>query len=79
MKPVDFSQDKMVIGRILKILNDHKDQLTIAPDLLVDELVKNLDFNNRILDVCYCPDEYMWDRYVLPYILHMTTKVFARC
>ena len=65
-------------NKVMTMLNEHKDQLTLAPELIIDELMKKYEINNALSDVEACHPEHLWDRYGLPYILPMTTKVFAR-
>ena len=64
--------------RLLKLLTDHKDQLAIAPELIVDQLMERYSENDALDDVANCNDEYWWHRYGLPYLMPMTVKFFAR-
>lgn len=65
-------------NKVMTMLNAHKDQLALAPELIIDDLIKKYEFNGTVDAVENCPPEHLWDRYGLPYILPMTTKVFAR-
>ena len=65
-------------NKVMTMLNEHKDQLTLAPELLIDELIKKYEYNGAVDAVENCPPEHLWARYGLPYILPMTVKIFAR-
>ena len=65
-------------NKVMTMLENHKDQLALAPELIIDELMTMYEISSTLTAIENCPPEHLWDRYGLPYILPMTTKVFAR-
>jgi recombinational DNA repair protein RecR len=64
---------------LLKILEERKDQLNIAPELIIDELIKRLnaeatDYISTAVDSE--TEQRAWDRYLVPHLLPMGIKVF---
>lgn len=55
--------------KILNMLMEHKEKLTVEPKLAVPYLMAAYAKTGVVDDVSNCKPDYLWDRYGLPYLL----------
>lgn len=57
--------------KILNMLTEHKDKLTVEPRLVVPPLLATYEKAGVVDEISKCKPDYLWDRYGLPYLAAM--------